>query len=96
MMLAMFALEREQKECRWGNTRKVTMEHVTPVGEILDSAKQTGPTFSYESSDLEKKLQKTSFQQESEALPDCLWSVYSLISQADYFRIDRKRGDPEA
>ena len=78
MMLAMFALQAQTKGA--DETRKVTMNmQKAPVREILDEIqKQTGVTFSYESS-LLKELPKTSFKAESEALPDCLKRLFANL-----------------
>ena len=78
MMLAMFALQAQTKGA--DETRKVTMNmQKAPVREILDEIqKQTGVTFSYESS-LLKELPKTSFKADDEALPDCLKRLFANL-----------------
>lgn len=78
MMLAMFALQAQTKGA--DETRKVTMNmQKVPVREILDEIqKQTGVTFSYESS-LLKELPKTSFKADDEALPDCLKRLFANL-----------------
>ncbi|WP_374048118.1 TonB-dependent receptor domain-containing protein [uncultured Parabacteroides sp.] len=76
MMLALSALQAQTRGA--DETRKVTLNmQKASMREILDEIqKQTGVTFSYESS-LLRELPKTSFKAESEALPDCLKRLFA-------------------
>lgn len=81
VMMMMIALSALQAQTRGADeTRKVTLNmQKASVREILDEIqKQTGVTFSYESS-LLKELPKTSFKAESEALPDCLKRLFANL-----------------
>ena len=78
MMIALSALQAQTRGA--DETRKVTLNmQKASMREILDEIqKQTGVTFSYESS-LLKELPKTSFKAESEALPDCLERLFANL-----------------
>ena len=79
MMLALFALQAQTRGV--DETRKVTlnMQKVSLQNIIDEIQKQTGVTFSYESS-LLKELPKTSFKAENEPLPDCLKRLFAHLS----------------
>lgn len=81
MMLVLPALQAQTKSA--DETRKVKLNmQKAPVRDILDEIqKQTGVTFSYESS-LLKELPKTSFKADDEALPDCLKRLFADLPVA--------------
>lgn len=79
MMMMMTVLPVLQAQTKGvDETRKVTLNmQKAPVREILDEIqKQTGVTFSYESS-LLNELPKTSFKADDEGLPDCLSRLFA-------------------
>lgn len=81
MILALSGLRAQTKGV--DETRKVTMNmQKASIREILDEIqKQTGLTFSYESS-LLKELPKTTFRADDEALPDCLKRLFANLPVA--------------
>lgn len=78
MMLVLSAVQAQTRGV--DETRKVTLNmQKAPVREILDEIqKQTGVTFSYESS-LLNELPKTSFKADDEALSDCLSRLFANL-----------------
>lgn len=81
VMMMIFSLSGLQAQTnRVDETRKVTLNmQKVSVREILDEIqKQTGITFSYESS-LLSGLQKTTFRADDEALTDCLTRLFANL-----------------
>lgn len=81
LMMMMISLPTLRGQVKSGDdTRRVTLDvRKTPVQDILkEIEKQTGVTFSYESS-LLKELPKTTFKAEDEALPDCLSRLFAPL-----------------
>ena len=81
IMMMIFSLSGLQAQTnRVDETRKVTLNmQKVSVREILDEIqKQTGVTFSYESS-LLSGLQKTTFRADDEALADCLTRLFANL-----------------
>jgi len=81
VMMMIFSLSGLQAQTnRVDETRMVTLNmQKASVREILDEIqKQTGVTFSYESS-LLSELQKTTFRADDEALTDCLTRLFANL-----------------